>query len=117
MNITPIINAVIALLAALITVFLVPWIKSKVGAQNTDQLLAWVDIGVAAAEQLYNSTDAQKKKQYVLDFLKAKGYTVNTEDVENAVEAAVLRLHTSLYGAERTSGGSQEATTNDGTAN
>jgi hypothetical protein len=105
MNITPVINAVIALLAALVTAFLVPWIKSKVGAQNMDQLLTWVDIGVAAAEQLYNSTDAREKKQYVLDFLKAKGYTVNTEDVENAVEAAVLRLHNELYGSEKVSDG------------
>lgn len=102
MNITPVINAVIALLAALITAFLVPWIKSKVGAQNMDQLLAWVDIAVAAAEQLFTSTDTQKKKQYVLDFLKGKGYTVNTEEVNNAVEAAVLHLHNSLYGTEKT---------------
>ena len=49
MDITPILEAVIALAAALLSVFAIPWIKNKVGAQNMDQLLAWVEIAVSAA--------------------------------------------------------------------
>ncbi|MEG2679896.1 MAG: phage holin, LLH family [Oscillospiraceae bacterium] len=101
MNITPIINAAIVLIAALITAFLVPWIKSKVGQQNVEQLLVWVKIAVAAAEQIYTNLDGDVKMQYVLDFLKSKGYKVDTEEIHNAIEAAVLSLHSDLYGATK----------------
>lgn len=100
-DITPIIQSLITLMVALVTVFVVPWVKKKIGAENMDEFLSWVDIGVAAAEQLFSSDEAFAKKQYVLNFLTEKGYSVNEIDVNNAIEAAVLRLHAELYGAEQ----------------
>lgn len=100
MNITPIVNAAITLLVAIVTAFVVPWLKNKIGQQNMDEFLAWVNIAVAAAEQLYDSTDGEKKKQYVLAYLENKGFSVDEEDVDNAIEAAVLELHNALYGQE-----------------
>ena len=41
-DITPIINAVIALAAAGVTVFLIPWIKSKTTDEQRKELLEWV---------------------------------------------------------------------------
>ena len=52
-DITPIIEAVAALIAALITAFLVPYIKSKTTAEQQKEINAWVKIAVAAAEQIY----------------------------------------------------------------
>lgn len=98
MDITPIINAIIAMLAALATAFVVPWLKRRIAAADMEKFMGWVDIAVAAAEQLYTSLDGDAKKQYVLNYLKVKGYNVSTEDVENAIEAAVLKLHNALYG-------------------
>ncbi len=63
-DITPVVNAVIALAATVVSVFLIPWIKSK------------------------------EKKQYVLEFLKSKGFDLNEESVNNAIEAAVKQLNT-----------------------
>lgn len=97
-DITPIIQAVVALAAALITAFVIPWLKNKVGAQNMDLFLAWVDIAVAAAEQLYDTVDGEKKKAYVVNFLAQKGFKVDIEELDNAIEAAVLKLHNELYG-------------------
>ena len=34
------------------------------------------------------------KKQYVLEFLKSKGFDLNEESVNNAIEAAVKQLNT-----------------------
>lgn len=101
MNITPIINAVIALIAALVSAFVIPWIKKKAASCDLDQMQAWTGIAVAAAEQLFKSTQAEEKKKYVLKYMASKGYDINTEDVENAIEAAVLSLHNELYGSER----------------
>lgn len=94
-DITPIINAVIALAAAGVTVFLIPWIKSKTTDEQRKELLEWVKIGVAAAEQLYAGQGrGEEKKQYVLDFLKQKGFKVDEESVVNAIEAIVKQLNT-----------------------
>lgn len=97
-DITPIIQAVVALAVALITAFVIPWMKNKIGAQNMDEFMRWVQIAVAAAEQLYESTDGDGKKAYVVNFLASKGFKVNPEEFDNAIEAAVLKLHNELYG-------------------
>lgn len=34
----------------------------------------------------------EKKKQYVVEFLNSKGFTLNTKEIENLIEAAVLEL-------------------------
>lgn len=96
-DITPIIQAVVTLAVALITAFVIPWLKNKIGAQNMDEFMRWVQIAVAAAEQLYDSMDGEKKKAYVVEFLSSKGFKVDTEELDNAIEAAVLELHNALY--------------------
>lgn len=94
-DITPVVNAVIALAATVVSVFLIPWIKSKTTAQRRSELVAWAKIGVAAAEQIYvGQGRGDEKKQYVLEFLKSKGFDLNEESVNNAIEAAVKQLNT-----------------------
>lgn len=89
-DITPIVNAVIALLAAGVSVFLIPWIKSKTTDAQRKELLEWVKIGVAAAEQLYKGQGrGEEKKKYVLEFLASMGFTVDEEAINAAIEAAV----------------------------
>ncbi len=100
-NITPIVQAAIVLLASIVTTFVVPWIKSKVKNEDMDIFRRWVEIAVAAAEQLYASTDGAAKKEYVLTYLRDKGCSVDVDDLENAIEAAVLKLHSQLYGNDR----------------
>ena len=91
--ITSIVNAVIALLAAVVSTFLVPWIKEKVEAQKLEKIMDWVTIAVSAAEQIYNESGmGEKKKQYVLDFLEDKGLTIDINSVDAMIEAAVYGL-------------------------
>ena len=92
-DITSIVNAVIALLAAVVSTFLVPWIKGKVEAQKLEKIMDWVTIAVSAAEQIYNESGmGEKKKQYVLDFLEGKGRTGDINSVDAMIEAAVYGL-------------------------
>lgn len=94
-DITPIINAAIALIGAGVSVFLIPWLKSQTTEAQRKELTAWVKIGVAAAEQIYvGQGRGDEKKQYVLEFLKSKGFDLNEESVNNAIEAAVKQLNT-----------------------
>lgn len=93
-DVTTIVNAVIALIAAIISAFVIPWIKSKTTAQQREDLVAWIKIAVAAAEQIYQGTKrGEEKKQYVLDFLTKNGFSVNEDSVNAAIEAAVKQLN------------------------
>lgn len=93
-DLTPIVNAVIALIAAIITTFLIPWIKGKIDAAKLAQIIEWVGIAVRAAEQIYNESGmGEKKKQYVLDFLADKGFTLDPNSINAMIEAAVKNLN------------------------
>lgn len=92
-DVTTIVNAVIALIAAIVTAFVVPWIKSRTTAQQREELIAWVKIAVAAAEQIYKDKKGEEKKQYVLNFLENNGFSVDDDSVNAAIEAAVKQLN------------------------
>ena len=93
-DLTPIVNAVIALIAAIITTFLIPWIKGKIDAAKLAQIVEWVGIAVRAAEQIYNESGmGEKKKQYVLDFLASKGFTLDPNSINAMIEASVKNLN------------------------
>lgn len=96
MELTDIICAVITLLAAIMTATVVPWLKEKLSVQERNELFKWVEIAVMAAQQLYHNLDGNMRKEYVVRFLESKGYDVDTQEVDNAIEAAVLKLHQQL---------------------
>ena len=98
MNITEILEGVVYVLVAILSLFVIPAIKERVGAQNMANFLKWVDIAVAAAEQLYDSAEGEAKKDYVLNYLTTQGYEVDELELDMAIEAAVNRLHHELYG-------------------
>lgn len=97
-NLTPILEAVIALAVTIITMFVLPWLHSKTTAQNREDLLKWVDIAVAAAQQLFHQLNGAERLNYALGILESKGFDVDDAAVLNAVEAAVLKLHQQLEG-------------------
>lgn len=92
-DLTPIITAVLTLIISLISAFLIPYIKAKTSEEQFNTIKLWVQIAVQAAEMLYvGSGRGEEKKQYVIEFLKSKGFTLNAEEIENLIESAVLEL-------------------------
>ena len=92
-DLTPIANSIIALIAALISAFLIPYIKRKISAEKLAEIQEWVTVAVRAAEMIYTGTGrGAEKKQYVLEFLAEKGYTLDIDSIENLIESAVLDL-------------------------
>ena len=101
MDYTQIISAVIALISALVSAFLIPWLKTKIAANKLQTIKTYVEIGVKAAEQLYAATDGEEKKAYVINFLAEHGIRFDVSTIDQLIEAAVLQLHHELYGSER----------------
>lgn len=95
MNITPIVEAIMTLIAAIITVVIVPYIRSKTTDTQRVELQTLVQIAVTAAEQLYIGTGKGKeKKAYVLQWLNDRGITVDTDKLDAMIESAVYELKT-----------------------
>lgn len=92
MDITPIVQAVITLLAAVVTACVVPLIKSKTTATQQGQINSWVRIAVAAVEQTCKDTKGTEKKAKVLDWLHQHGIVVDEDQIDAMIEAAVYEL-------------------------
>ena len=98
-DITPIIEAVAALIGVIVTCVLIPFIKSKTTASQQAEINAWVKIAVSAAEQIFKGSGrGEEKKQYVIAWLKERGVTVNENELDALIEAGAVS-------AERTENG------------
>ena len=91
-DITDIIEAVIVLLSALVTTFLLPYIRQKLSDEKRQKLIFWIETAVKAAEQIYGSKAGQQKKDYVVAFLLSKGIVANVDEVTALIESEVYKL-------------------------
>lgn len=95
-DLTNIVELLIALVTVAISAFVLPWLKSKTTAEQRNNLLKWVEIAVSAAQQLYHQSSGEERLSHALKLLNEKGFDVNSTEVRDAVEAAVLKLHQNL---------------------
>lgn len=85
-DLTTIINAIIALLAAIVTYRVIPWIKAKTTTEQQAYIRALVKAGVYAAEQIYTDHGmGREKMDYVKRFLNSHGYDIDVTEIEAAV--------------------------------
>ena len=92
-DITPIAQAIIVLIGAIITYVLIPWIRSKTTKEQQEEIKQWVKIAVAAAEQKFvGQGRGEEKKQWVLEFLSKYNLKVDLDAIDAMIEAAVWEL-------------------------
>ena len=97
-DITPIVEAFVALLVAVVSGILIPYIRSKTTVQQQQTINGWIRIAVAAAEQIFNGEGrGEEKKQHVLRFLSDKGFKLDENSLDAMIEAAVLELNSGLF--------------------
>lgn len=78
------------ILLGLVTKQLIPWLKEK-------RLYDLAIIAVNAAEAIYGRYNGKQKLNMALNFLKEKGFNVETSTVVNAIEAAWKQLDQAMY--------------------
>jgi antirestriction protein ArdC len=92
-DLTPIMNAAAALIAAVLGAFVIPYVNAKTTTQQQKTIQTWVQVAVTAAEQIYQASGSgAEKKAYVLQWLQARGVTVDEAQLNALVEAAVYHL-------------------------
>ena len=88
---TNIVLGVIMICGTIITYFLIPLIKSKIGAENYKKFIDFAEKLVRAANQLFDEND--KKKQYVLEqcleWAKNNGITLEESQIDAIIEGLV----------------------------
>lgn len=89
-----IMSAIITLLVALITTFVIPWIKAKIGNDNLITLDRVCKMAVRCAEQIFATDEYAKKKEYVLNYItdyinQSTNLTLSSSDIEVLIESAV----------------------------
>lgn len=93
-DLTPIFNAAIILIAGIVTAFALPWVKNYVlpwiEANTTEKqrnfLCGLYKTAVYAAEQVYGSGWGKEKLKYADDYIRSKGYTVDYDLIEATVK-------------------------------
>lgn len=98
---TPIIQAIIALIAVVVTTYVIPMLKKKMSNSDFELLMTIVQEAVLAAEQIIDGTKkGNEKKEYVLTYvietLRKKNITYNIDDVNIAIEAAVKKMNEAI---------------------
>ena len=89
---TDIMEGVIAVLSAVVTTFLIPYIRQRLSEEKQKKLLFWVQTAVRAAEQLFGGKAGQQKKEYVVAFLLSKGIVFDIDEVTALIESEVYKL-------------------------
>lgn len=87
----------IPVLGAVITYFIVPYLKTNISSTQLAQYKEWADLAVKTAEMLWRESGHGKdKKTYVVDFLtelfNSRKIVITEEQMNVLIEAAVKEM-------------------------
>lgn len=91
-----VIKVAVMVVVLVVTRYLVPWLKEKIGADKLELTEKWVKYAVLKAEQVFWTESGTDKKAYVTEFLKeiliAKNIALSDEQLDVLIEAAVKQM-------------------------
>lgn len=91
-----ILKLVVMVSVLVVTRYLVPWIKQKIGAEKLAEIETWAKQTVLMVQQVYKEWDGEDKKAYVTRFLKelliSKNISISDEQLDILIEAAVKQM-------------------------
>ena len=91
--ITKITEALITVLLALVSAYVIPWLKNKVGEDKYATVVEFAEIVVRSAEKLYTAEEWERKKEYAVYMVSQKseelGLKLGTREINAIIEGAV----------------------------
>lgn len=101
-DVTGIATALMSLLGAIITAYIVPWLKAKLGAERYESALSVTRTLVEAAEQIFSGPGrGQEKLEYVKGELAKRGVSYDQAKIEAAVWGLGSLLFEDVTGIEQ----------------
>ena len=104
MDITVILELIIKLIFAAITIFLLPKLKAliseKVAESDQRKIIQWVELAVKAAEEAERAglIDKKAKYTYALDFLEKRGVTFDPDTMQALIDSSCWELFNKFKG-------------------
>lgn len=88
---------VVSVCAALITVYLIPYLKTLKEDKRYGALVDIVEVAVRAAEQTFKASGAGPKKKeevmtYVADWMAQNGIKIDSYQLDQLIECAVYQM-------------------------
>ena len=91
-----VLRLVVLLAVFVVTCYLIPWIRGKIGQDRLDEITRWVNTAVLMAQQVYNAKTGAERKAIVIDLLKdiliAKKISISDNQLDMLIEAAVKQM-------------------------
>lgn len=92
-NLLNIILLCIPVLGAVITSFVIPFLKANIDAKRLEEIMKWISKAVRAAEVLFDVPQSgEKKREYVIDFIdktfNSKKEMITKKQIRILLEAA-----------------------------
>ena len=88
-----IIKFIATVIGAILTAFVIPWIRQKIDEGKLDKLIEFTEIAVRYAEQVYTPDQWREKKQAVYEYILQKandiGLGLDEKDINLLVEGIV----------------------------
>ena len=98
MDITVILELIVKLIFAVLTIFVVPKLKAliseKVAESNQREIIQWVELAVKAAEEAERAglIDKKAKYTYALNFLEKRGVTFDPDTMQALIDSSCWEL-------------------------
>lgn len=91
--ITKIVEAIVTVLLALVSAYVIPWLKAKIGTDKYNTLVDFAMIVVRSAEKIYTPEQWEEKKAYAVQIVTDKsaelGLKITTEQINAIIEGCV----------------------------
>ncbi|MEG1513806.1 MAG: hypothetical protein RSD95_02860 [Clostridia bacterium] len=84
-DLTPLINAAILVVCAIVTGKLVPYLKARLTDSQFRHMISLLNIGVYAAEELFPEGHGDEKLKMVQAYMKKNGFDVDIEAIKATV--------------------------------
>ena len=92
-DLTPLLQAVIAIAATMVTGWLLPWIKAKTTEKQRENVAALTRTVVFAAEQMFGAGHGDEKLRFALEQMQRAGYKVDADLLRASIEEAVKEMN------------------------
>lgn len=91
--ITEVTKAVITVVLVILSAYVVPWVKSRIGEEKYETILDFAEIVVRSAEKMFTVDEWAQKKAYAVNMVQNKakelGIDINEKEINAIIEGAV----------------------------
>lgn len=91
--ITEVTKAVITVVLVILSAYVVPWVKSRIGEEKYETILDFAEIVVRSAEKMFTVDEWAQKKAYAVNMVENKakelGIDINEKEINAIIEGAV----------------------------